>query len=161
MKEKRSHFRMLLILAAALALGACTAQRTVAPSKYPAPPKKTPELGARPAPGPSPDASHGIVSDLKHQAEAQMASGREDLAFLTLERAVRINPNDSTLWNMLAQIQLERGNLDQAEQLARKSNLLAGKDRGLRRRNWGIIAQALEKKGLAKEAAAARRRADN
>ncbi len=152
---------MLLLLVAALTLSACSTQQTVAPSKYPAPPKKPPELGARSAPGASQDASQGVVSDLKHQAEEQMASGQKDRAFLTLERALRINPNDPTLWNMLAQIQLERGNADQAEQLARKSNLLAGKNRTLRRRNWGIIAEALEKKGLAKEAAAARRRAES
>ncbi|MCG6881941.1 MAG: tetratricopeptide repeat protein [Deltaproteobacteria bacterium] len=122
--------------------------------------KKAPELGALPLSEVSPDSSHEVVSDLKHKANEQMSAGHADQAFSTLERALRINPGDPAIWHTLAQLQLNRGNAEQAEQLARKSNLLAGKDNTLRRRNWHIIAQALEQKGLTEEAAAARRRAE-
>jgi len=151
---------MLLFLLAVWLLSACSTQRKITPQKRPAPTEKAPELGARPLSEVSPDFSHEVVSDLKHKADEQMRAGDTEQAFSTLERALRINPGDPVIWHMLAQLQLKRGNADQAEQLARKSNLLAGKDNDLRRRNWHIIAQALEQKGLTKEAAAARRRAE-
>jgi len=43
--------------------------------------------------------------------------------------------------------------------ISKKTNLVVGKNKTLRRKNWLIIAQALEKKGLTKEAATAKRRA--
>ena len=160
MKTTKPHFKMLFFLLALCLLSACSTGRQIVPQKRPAPMKKAPELGAGNSSGVSPDFSHGIVSDLKHKANEQMRAGDTDQAFSTLERALRINPGDPAVWHMLAQLQLKRGNADQAEQLARKSNLLAGKNNNLRRQNWQIIAQALEQKGLAKEAAAARRRAE-
>ena len=150
---------LFLFLAGSLLTACSTPQKVVSPKKS-LPRKPTPELGGPPSPGPSTGHSQGVVSDLKKKAEREMKEGLMDQAFSTLERALRINPNDPVVWNMLAGIQLKRNNVEQAEQLARKSNLLVGKDKPLRRRNWLIIAQALEKKGLTKEAAAAKRRAN-
>ena len=151
---------MLFFLLTLCLLSACSTRRQIVPQKQPAPTEKAPELGAGDTSGLSPDDSREIVSDLTRKAEKQIKSGQTDQAFSTLERALRINPGDPATWHMLAQLQLERGNADQAEQLARKSNLLAGKNNTLRRQNWQIIAQALEQKGLTKEAASARRRAE-
>lgn len=150
---------LFFLVAESLLSGCSTVQKTL-PPKQPIPEKKAPELGVQPSPQVSFDHSSGIVYDLKHKAMGQMKAGEPEQAFSTLEQALRINPNDPVIWTMLAEIQLERGNVDQAEQLARKSNLLAKNDRALHRRNWHIIAQALEKRGLSKEAAAAKRRAD-
>ncbi|EFK07831.1 tetratricopeptide repeat protein [delta proteobacterium NaphS2] len=160
MKTTKLHLKMLFFLLAVCLLSACSTGRKIVPQKRPAPMKKAPELGAGNSSGVSPDFSHEVVSDLKHKANEQMRAGDADQAFSTLESALRINPGDPAIWHMLAHLQLKRGNADQAEQLARKSNLLAGKNNNLRRQNWQIIAQALEQKGLAKEAAAARRRAE-
>ena len=150
---------MLFFLLAVCLLSACSTGRQIVPQKRPAPTQKAPELGAGNSSGLSPDDSREIVSNLTHKAKQQMGAGQTDQAFSTLERALRINPGDPAIWHMLAQLQLKRGNADQAEQLARKSNLLAGQNNNLRRQNWYIIAQALEQKGLTKEAAAARHRA--
>ena len=139
----------------------CSTYQGAIPPKKPAPPSiELPEPGARSLPKPSPYRSHGTVLKLTAKARQQIKAGEPEHAFSTLERAIKIDPSDPVPWNMLAGIQLERGHVEQAEQLARKSNLLAGKDKTLRRQNWHIIAQALEQKGFSKEAAAAKRRAD-
>jgi cytochrome c-type biogenesis protein CcmH/NrfG len=160
MKTKKKVIMMLFFFAAGSLLNACSTPQKVVPSKPSLPRKQAPKLGEQPFPGRSTGHSQKVLSDLKNKAKEEMKAGEPDQAFSTLERALRINPNDPVIWNMLAEIQLKRGNAEQAEQLARKSNLLVGKDKILRRRNWLIIAQALEKKGLAKEAATAKRRAD-
>jgi cytochrome c-type biogenesis protein CcmH/NrfG len=160
MKTKKKIIMMLFFFIAGSLLNACSTPPKVVPSKPSLPRKHAPELGEPPLPGRSAGHSLGVVSDLKNKAKQQMTAGELDQAFATLERALRINPNDPLIWNMLAEIQLKRGNAEQAEQLARKSNLLVGKDKPLRHRNWMIIAQALEKKGLPKEAATAKRRAN-
>ncbi len=139
---------------------ACATKSKVAPPPKPSPVKKAPEFGAPPTAKVTPHHSREIASNLKHKAAREMRSGKRDQAFSTLEQALRINPNDPAIWHMLAQIQLDRGNFGQAEQLARKSNLLAGKNEKLRRKNWRIIALALDRKGLKEEAAAAKRRAE-
>ena len=151
---------MLFFFSAGTLLNACSTPQKVVPSKPSLPRKHAPELGEQPLPERSTGHSPGVVSDLKTKAKQQMKAGEPDQAFSTLERALRINPNDPVIWNMLAEIQLKRDNVAQAEQLARKSNLLVGKDKPLRRKNWLIIAQALEKRGLTKEAATAKRRAN-
>ena len=151
---------MLFFLLTVCLLSACSTRRQIVPQKQPAPTEKAPELGAGDTSRLSSDDSREIVSDLTRKAKKQMEAGQTEQAFSTLERALRINPGDPATWHMLAQLQLKRGNADQAEQLARKSNLLAGKNNTLRRQNWQIIAQALEQQGLTKEAAAARRRVE-
>ena len=151
---------MLILTAGFLMYGCSTYQKTI-PQKEPAPiPKKLPKPGLQSPPQPSKTRSCGIVRELKAKARGQIKSGQPDLAFSTLERALKIDPSDPVVWNMLAEIQLKRGNMEQAEQLARKSNLLAGTDNTLRRRNWRIIAEALQKKGFTREAEAAKRRAE-
>ena len=161
MKKTRRCSQLLIILIAGLLMTSCSTYRGAIPQKKPAPPIEVPELGARPSPGPSPYHSHGIVLELTAKARRQMKAGELDHAFSTLERALKIDPSDPVPWNMLAEIQLKRGNMEQAEQLARKSNLLAGSDKALRGRNWLIIAEVLEGKGFSKEAEAAKRRAGN
>jgi cytochrome c-type biogenesis protein CcmH/NrfG len=64
-----------------------------------------------------------------------------------LERALRIDPQDPYSWHRLATLRLRQGRADQAEALARKSNLLAGEDPALRARNWKIVAVALRQRG--------------
>jgi tetratricopeptide (TPR) repeat protein len=92
------------------------------------------------------------VSSLENQSEQLLAQGRTDQAFTTAERAIRMDPTNAKLWNLLARIQLERGNYSQAEQLSRKSNYLAKNDKRLQAKNWRIIVKALREKGQASEA---------
>jgi len=92
------------------------------------------------------------VTSLKKESEQLLAQGRTDHAFATAERAIRMDPTNAGLWNLMARIQVERGNYLQAEQLSRKSNLLAKNDRRLQAENWRIIAWALREKGQTTEA---------
>jgi tetratricopeptide (TPR) repeat protein len=92
------------------------------------------------------------VSSLENQSEQLLAQGKTDQAFATAERAIRIDPTNANLWNLLARIQLDRGNYSQAEQLSRKSNVLAKNDKRLQAENWRIIVKALREKGQTREA---------
>lgn len=99
------------------------------------------------------------VTSLEVQAEEFLAQGRTEQAFATAERAIRFDPANAKLWNLLARIQLSRENFNQAEQLSRKSNLLAKNDKQLQAQNWRIIARALAGAGYDKEAQKAFRKA--
>ena len=92
------------------------------------------------------------VSSLEERAEHELSIGQVDQAFSTAERAIRIDPTNPDLWNLLARIQLNRSNFVQAEQLARKSNLLARGDRALQARNWRIISNSLNERGQTEKA---------
>jgi tetratricopeptide (TPR) repeat protein len=92
------------------------------------------------------------VSSLETQSEQLLAQGKTDQAFAMAERAIRIDPANAKLWNLLARIQLGRGNYSQAEQLSRKSNFLATNDKRLKAENWRIIVMALREKGHTSEA---------
>jgi tetratricopeptide (TPR) repeat protein len=92
------------------------------------------------------------VSSLETQSEQLLAQGKTDQAFAMAERAIRIDPANAKLWNLLARIQLGRGNYSQAEQLSRKSNFLAKNDKRLKAENWRIIVTALRERGHTGEA---------
>ena len=91
--------------------------------------------------------SSPVVARLSHEAQSQKGSGRLDQALSTTERALRIDPTNPELWLLLGQIQLERGNDVQAEQLARKSISLAGGDISLKARCWRLIGDARRSRG--------------
>ena len=103
-------------------------------------------VGTRPGSGASGKEGYllAATTPLADQARRQLAGGDLDGAQTTAERAVRIDPNDADLWHLMGEIQLARKNYSQAEQLARKSNLLAKGDRPLQARNWRLIAECLQ-----------------
>jgi len=63
-------------------------------------------------------------------------------AAATLERALRIQPQEAYLWNRLARVRMEQGLHAQAGNLAARSNALAGDQAQLKQDNWSIIAVA-------------------
>ncbi|OYY75502.1 MAG: hypothetical protein B7Y40_00855 [Gammaproteobacteria bacterium 28-57-27] len=79
---------------------------------------------------------------LASSADAAMARGDLTASAASLERALRIEPNNAGLWSRLAEVRLRQGDTVQAEQLALKANGLAGGDAALRSRNDQIVAQA-------------------
>ncbi|MDH5693505.1 MAG: tetratricopeptide repeat protein [Gammaproteobacteria bacterium] len=84
-----------------------------------------------------------VVSTLVQDAEFYVRHGELGKATATLERGLRISPNDPVLWHHLARIKLMEKNYSQAEQFAMKSNrLLKHKDFALREKNDSIIDQA-------------------
>jgi len=80
--------------------------------------------------------------ELASSADAAMARGDLSTSAASLERALRIEPNNAGLWSRLAEVRLRQGDRAQAEQLALKANGLAGGDAALRSRNDKIVAQA-------------------
>jgi tetratricopeptide (TPR) repeat protein len=101
------------------------------------------------------------ASSLLEKAESQRRSGDLDGAASTLERAVRIESRHPLPWNRLAQIRLQQQNYSLATELASKSNALAGSDRGLKRSNYLIIADAKRATGDVAGARVAQSRADS
>jgi len=123
--------------------------------------KEIPRIGAKTDNRHSNETSYMLagVVNLMDKAKEQMALENFDHAFATAERALRIDDANPLIWNLLAEIQLKRGNMVQAEQLAYKSNLLAKKDNILQAKNWRIIAETLYRRGKRTDADHAIRKA--
>jgi tetratricopeptide (TPR) repeat protein len=102
--------------------------------------------GMVPAPE-RPLSDNSAVISLVDTARADVAGGRFDAAVASLERALRIEPNNPALWQELAKLRLQQGQYQQAEGLAARSNGWAGNDKSLRAENWRIIGQARLKRG--------------
>jgi tetratricopeptide (TPR) repeat protein len=88
-----------------------------------------------------PLASPAVVA-LLDNAEAQQRAGQYDSAAATLERALRIEPDNAHLWHELGQLRLRQQQWSQAEQMAQKSLRLATGDRLLAAANWRLVAAA-------------------
>jgi hypothetical protein len=102
------------------------------------------------------------VEVLLARAEDQRRSGDLGGAAGSLERALRIEPNNPEPWSRLAAVRAEQGRFAMAEEFAAKSNSLAAlADRALKRRNWEIIAAARRAQGRSEAAREAERRASS
>lgn len=87
-------------------------------------------------------AENKAVVALLDTAANSVGQGDMDKAAASLERALRIEPRNPTIWHDLGQIRLHQGKYSQAEAMFDKSNSLAGSDRALQARNWRMIAAA-------------------
>jgi Tfp pilus assembly protein PilF len=96
---------------------------------------------------PPPASSNPAVLSLLAQADTQASDGQLPSASASLERALRIEPRNPALWQALARVRFEEGKYQQAENLAAKSNTLAGDHRHLWAENWRIIGQARSHQG--------------
>ena len=112
-----------------------------------------------PPPVMAPSENNAVVA-LLQKSQSQSSAGQLDAASASLERALRIEPRNPVLWQKLARVRLEQKDYLQAENLAAKSNALAGKDRRLRSENWRIIGEARSKRGDRVGAKAAFERAE-
>jgi predicted Zn-dependent protease len=98
------------------------------------------------------------VEVLVRRADDQKRDGDLMGASASLERGLRIAPNEPVLWNRLAAVRLDQKRFSQVEQLAKKSNDLNPSSR-LRADNWDLIANAREALGDKRGAKAARSKA--
>ncbi len=87
------------------------------------------------------------VLALENDVEGQMKTGNYNDAVGSLERAIRIQPKNPELWHVLAEVRLRQRQPGLAEDLAKKSNLLAKSNAALIRSNWAIIAECCRMKG--------------
>lgn len=95
----------------------------------------------------SPPTTSSAVAGLLAKADEQQWTGDTAGSAATVERALRIEPGNAYLWSRLAQLRHELHQYAQAEDLAAKSNSLAGADQRLRRDNWLLIARARQAAG--------------
>jgi len=68
---------------------------------------------------------------LLQQSRAQRAAGSLPTAKASLERALRLDPNNPEIWLEIGEIELQTGNAAQAATMARKALTLAGRDRNM------------------------------
>jgi len=100
------------------------------------------------------------VAVLMRKAEDQRRQGELDGASISLERALRIAPDDPTLWHRLAAVRMVQRRHDLVVQLAAKSNALTSPhDHRLLSDNWQLIARSRRALGDAPGAREAERRA--
>ena len=90
---------------------------------------------------PDKNTSSAVLSLLDKAREATLA-GDYQRAEVLLERTVRIEPRNASLWNYLAKLRLQQGRYQEAIGLATKSNNLAKENKTLLGDNWRIIAHA-------------------
>ena len=139
-----------------------TPLETSEPSSLPSPPAPSSTVEARPAeslPAPAPpppveltpfepiDATVRLspaVGALVSVAKQNSKSGDLDSAAVSIERAIRIEPRNATLFYKLALLRLDQSKPRLAEDLAKKSALLASTDNTLKKHCWLLIAHARE-----------------
>ncbi|MCK9395132.1 MAG: tetratricopeptide repeat protein [Methylobacter sp.] len=85
-----------------------------------------------------------VVSALVSAANQNTKSGDLDSAAASIERAIRIEPRNATLFYKLALLRLKQSKPRLAEDLAKKSALLASTDNILKKNCWLLIAHARE-----------------
>lgn len=128
---------------------------TVRPAQ---PPPALPEPPSTPAPrqfhlG---SASRALVA----QAHAQASSGDFGQASATLERALRIEPENPLLWVELGRMRLGAGDAEQADGMGRKALALGTGDLAAQAGAWRLIADSLQALGRNSQALEAARHAD-
>jgi len=99
------------------------------------------------------------VSALALAANQNSKSGNIESATTTLERAIRIEPRNATLYYKLALLKLKKSQPRLAEDLAKKAALLASNDTQLKKHSWLLIARAREIQGDLKGGKEARAKA--
>ena len=159
--------RKIIPLAAALLLGGC-----VLPPPYhaelpaprpapviatppPAPPPAAPAAAApaksetaqppKEAPAPASREFHlgAAAQSLVAQARAQSAKGEFPGASGTLDRAIRIEPQNPLLWIEVARLRLTEGDFRQAETCARRALMLGSADDTVRTTAGHLLADVL------------------
>jgi uncharacterized protein HemY len=86
------------------------------------------------------------------QARTQISHGDLDGASATLDRALRIEPNNPLLWIERGRLRLAESDPHQAEGCGRKALALASGDRGTQAQAGRLLADALRAQGRNPEA---------
>ncbi len=92
------------------------------------------------------------ADSLLAQAKQAIAAGKFDQAEMYMERALRVNPQDATLWHVMGQVKSSQNNYAQSLQFCLKSNSLAGRNSNLIRQNWRLIEKSYTEMGQTNKA---------
>jgi tetratricopeptide (TPR) repeat protein len=109
----------------------------------------------QPSPVPTPPRQNSLspaTLSLVTQARSLLARGDFDGASSTLDRALRIEPNNPLLWIELGRVRLAERDPHQAEGCGRKALALASGDPGARRQAGRVLADALRAQGQNQQA---------
>ncbi|RIZ67916.1 MAG: hypothetical protein D0528_09700 [Methylococcales bacterium] len=101
------------------------------------------------------------VGVLASAANQSSQSGNVEAATTTIERAIRIEPRNATLYYKLALLKLKQSKPRLAEDLAKKAALLASNDANMKKHSWLLIARAREVQGDIEGGKEARAKADS
>jgi predicted Zn-dependent protease len=163
----RSLKRLAAGFTAAALLSACSLLAPHPPSPQPPTPQtSSPQPPGSPAPlqslppAPSPQVpppareNHlsAATRSLVTQARTQVARGDLPAASSTLDRALRIEPNNPLLWIELGRLRLAESDAHQAEGCGRKALALASGDRIAQAQAGRLLADALRGQGRNQEA---------
>lgn len=96
---------------------------------------------------------------LVKQGRAQSLKGEFPAAIATLERALRIEPDNPLVWLELGQVHLSARNAPQAESMGRKAVALATGNPGVQSSAWRLVGDALRARGRDLDATEAYQRA--
>lgn len=170
--------RVLLLTATAVSLAACQSlygppvsgspRPSTPPSGTPQPSPPIPQPEQQPTPEPVPPAPpapqkefrlSAASSALVKQGREQSVKGEYPAAIATLERAVRIEPDNPLVWLELGQTQLSARNAPQAESMGRKALALATGNSSVQSNAWRLIGDALRARGRDIDASEAYQRA--
>jgi tetratricopeptide (TPR) repeat protein len=163
---------ILLVLTLAAALAACSTPGPPAASRpppgTPVPPPTGAAAGAAAITPPGPPAAPPprqfhlgtAASALVAQAHRQAASGDYGEAATTLERALRIEPDNPLLWIELGRVRMGENNAAQADAMGRKALALATGDPAAQASAWRLIADSLRARGRNADAYEADRHAN-
>ena len=99
------------------------------------------------------------VASLRKTAVSQRSAGQLVDAQATLERALRIEPENARLWHQLAAVHMDLGEYQQAENMALRATRYASGNRSMQHSLWTLIAKARNAAGDSEGARAARERA--
>lgn len=121
---------------------------TEEPQPLPAPVVREPTLGA---------ASRALVS----QAQVQVASKNYAVAAGSIERALRIEPDNPLLWIELGKIRQTEGNYVQSENMGRKAVSMSVNAPRAQSAAWRLIADSYRARGKNTEAREAQARAES
>ena len=100
------------------------------------------------------------VNALASAANQSSRSGDIEAATTTIERAIRIEPRNATLYYKLAVLRLKQSKPKLAEDLAKKALLLATNDAALKKHSWLLVARARELLGDSNGSREAKAQAD-
>jgi Tfp pilus assembly protein PilF len=150
-QEHHSLTRLAIALTVTALLGGClTSSRPPTPEnptpgpQSPAAPSASPAV-PRSAPTPTPRENHlsPATRSLVTQARTLMSHGDFDAASSTLDRALRIEPNNPLLWIERGRLRLAESDAHQAEGCGRKALVLASGDPGTQKQAGQLLADAL------------------
>ena len=137
-------------VASAVLLSGCPAPepRPLPPTgSFPeSPPSGAPPQSSQPAPTPLPPRENHLspaTRSLVAQARTLQSRGDLDGASSTLDRALRIEPNNPLLWIEIGRLRLAENDAHQAEGCGRKALALASGDRRAQAQAGRLLADAL------------------